>query len=188
VSRPLFFVNLAGFLLIAAGIMFKWGPWPSWKTLTAESQMATLRVLELIAQKTQLLVNLLNIELGLMVVIFGRNFKAPWKSHTQRIVIGFSTAALGALAVQIIWQIAARTVAPHSQAELQRALDFRDHLFNGNRALDVGVLIWWIACLWIDEPRPGAAAATPTIPLPPPDVPAEAEAPAEPSADEAAAE
>ena len=65
-----------------------------------------------------------------------------WKSHTQRIVIGFSTAALGALAVQIIWQIAARTVAPHSQAELQRALDFRDHLFNGNRAVSYTHLLY----------------------------------------------
>ena len=186
VSRPLFLVNLAGLLLVAAGIISMWGPWPSWKTLTAESQVATLRVLELIAQKTQLLVNLLNIELGLMVVLFGRNFKAPWKSHTQRIVIGFSTASLAGLAVQIIWQIAARTAAPHSQAELQRALDFRDRLFNGNRALDVAVLIWWIACLWIDEPGP--AATMPPAPMPPPEVPAEAEALAEPTSDMSAAE
>jgi len=186
VSRPLFFVNFAGLLLVAAGIMSMWGPWPSWKTLTAESQVATLRVLEFLAQKTQLLVNLLNVELGLMVILFGRNFKAPWKSHTQRIVIGFSTASLAGLAVQIIWQVAARTAAPHSQAELQRALDFRDRLFNGNRALDVAVLIWWIACLWIDEPGP--AATMPPAPMPPPEVPAEAEALAEPTSDMSAAE
>jgi hypothetical protein len=186
VSRPLFFVNFAGLLLVAAGIMSMWGPWPSWKTLTAESQVATLRVLEFLAQKTQLLVNLLNIELGLMVILFGRNFKAPWKSHTQRIVIGFSTASLAGLAVQIIWQVAARTAAPHSPAELQRALDFRDRLFNGNRALDVAVLIWWIACLWIDEPGP--AATMPPAPMPPPEVPAEAEALAEPTSDMPAVE
>jgi hypothetical protein len=180
-NRPMFFVNLVGFLLVTAGIMSMWGPWPSWKTLTAESQVATLRVLELIAEKTALAVNLLNIELGLMVVIFGRNFKAPWKSHTQRIAIGLSTASLGGLTVQIIWQFVARSAAPHSQADVQRALDLRDRLFNGNRALFVAVLIWWVVCLWMDQPV--SAAAKPSAPVPPPEVPAEAEAPAEPSED-----
>jgi hypothetical protein len=180
VSRPLLLVNLAGFLLVTAGIMWMWGPWPAWKTLTAESQLATLRVLQLIAQKTALLVDLFNIELGLMVVLFGRSYKAPWKSHTQRIAIGLSTASVGSLAVPAIWQLIARNAAPHSQAELTKLYDLRDRLFNSSGALYVVVLVWWIVSLWIDEPGPGAAAL-PASPAPPPDVPAEAEAPAEPS-------
>lgn len=186
--RSEFLVNLVGLLLVAAGIMSMWGLWPSWKTLTAESQVATLRVLQLIAQKTELLVDLLNIELGLMVVIFGRKFKAPWKSHTQRIAIGLSTASLGRILVQIILQFVARTAAPHSQPELQKVLDLQDRLFNASRALYVAVLVWWIVCLWMDEPGSGTAAAEPPAPAPPPDVPAEAEAPAEPGFDEPAAE
>jgi hypothetical protein len=187
VRRPELIVNLVGLLLVTAGIMSMWGPWPSWKTLTAESQVATLRILQLVAQKVELLVDLLNIELGLMVVIFGRKFKAPWKSHTQRIVIGLSTASLGGLIVQSIWQFIARTVVPHSQAELTKVLDLRDRLFNSSGALYVAVLIWWIVCLWIDEPQFGAKIV-PSNPAPPPEVPAEAEALAEPSEDMPAAE
>jgi hypothetical protein len=185
VRRAELLVNLAGLLLVAAGIISMWGPWPSWKTLTAESQSATLRVLDLIAEKTALLINLLNIELGLMVVIFGRKFNAPWKSHVQRIVIGLSTASLGGIAVQLIWQYVASGIAPHSLTPEQARpiLDFRDRLFNANKALYVAVLVWWIVCLWIDEPR-STPAAQPSTPHQPPDVPAEAEAPAEPTSDE----
>ena len=150
--RPQVIVNLVGLLLVTAAILWMWGPWPSWKTLTAESQVATLRVLQLIAQKTELLVDLLNIELGLMVVIFGRKFKAPWKSHAQRIVIGLSTVSLGRIAVQTIWQIIAKGAAPHTQAELQKLYDLRDRLLNASGALYVAVLVWWIVCLWMDEP------------------------------------
>ena len=181
-NRSQVLINLAGLLMVTAAIMWMWGPWPAWKTLTAESQVATLRVLQLIAQKTELLVDLANIELGLMVVIFGRKFKAPWKSHTQRIAIGLSTASLGGLLVQRTWEIVVKTAAPHSQAELTKVLDFRDRLFNASGALYVAVLIWWIVCLWIDEPG-SAASAPPSNP----EVPAEAEAPAEPSSEEPAA-
>jgi len=184
VRRAELIVNLLGLLLVTAGIMSMWGPWPAWKTLTAESQLATLRVLDLIAEKTGLLVNLLNIELGLMVVIFGRGFKAPWKSHTQRIVIGLSTASMGAVAVQVIWQFVLRSAQPHTQAEARPILEFHDRLLNANGALYVAVLVWWIVWLWIDEPDPAAARPS----APPPDVPAEAEALAEPTSDTTAAE
>jgi hypothetical protein len=179
VRRSQAIVNLIGLLLVTAGIMSMWGPWPSWQTLTAESQVATLRVLQLIAQKTALLVDLLNIELGLMVVIFGRHYNAPWKSHTQRIIIGLSTVSLGSLAVPTIWQFIAKSAAPHSQAELQKVLDLRDRLFNANRALQIAVLVFWIVCLWMDEP--GSADSAPHSD---PDVPAEAEALAEPTPEE----
>jgi hypothetical protein len=180
--RSQLIINIAGLLLVTAGVMSMWGAWPSWKTLTAESQVATLRVMQLVAQKTELLVDLANIELGLMVVIFGRKFKAPWKSHTQRIAIGLSTASLGGLLVQRTWEIIVKTAAPHSQEELQKVLNLRDRIFNASGALYVAVLVWWIVCLWIDEPG-SASAAKPSDP----DVPAEAEAPAEPTPDEAGA-
>jgi hypothetical protein len=187
VSRSQLIVNLVGLLLVTAGIMSMWGPWPAWKTLTAESQLATLRVLQLIAQKTELLVDLLNIELGLMVVLFGRSFKAPWKSHTQRIVIGLSTGSIGSLAIPAIWQFIVKGAAPHSQAEAQPLLDLRDKLFNAGGALYIVVLVWWIVCLWINEPESGASAQ-PSSPAPPPNVPGEAEALAEPTLDEPAVE
>jgi hypothetical protein len=115
--------------------------------------------MQLGAQKFDMLVDLLTVELGLLVVLLGRRFGAGWRTHTQRIVIGLSTASIAQLAVQAVWQFIARTAAPHSQAEYERILGLRDKLFNANGALYVAVLVWWIVCLWMDEPSAAATAA-----------------------------
>jgi len=148
-------------LAVAIGILSVWGPWPAWKTITADSALATLRLMQLGALKGDLLVDLLSVELGFIVVLFGRRYNAGWRSHSQRIVIGLSTASLAQLAAQGIWQIIARTAAPHTQAEYDRIIGLRDKLFNGSGAVYVAVLVWWIVCLWIDEPGAAAAAVAP---------------------------
>jgi hypothetical protein len=155
-------------LVVGAAVLATWGPWPSWKTLTADSALSALRFMQLLAQKGTLLSNVLAIELGVLVVLFGRRFKAGWRSHTQQIVIGLSTAAIAELAVQGVWQLIALKAAPHSEAEYERILGLREHLFNANSAIYVAVLLWWIACLWIDEPGTAVAAQTPS------DLPSEA--------------
>jgi len=68
--------------------------------------------------------------------------------------------------VEGTWQFIARTAVPHSQAEYEHLLGLRDKLFNANGAIYVGVLIWWIACLWMDEP--GAATGEPQLATPQP--------------------
>jgi hypothetical protein len=148
-------------LTVGAGVLAVWGAWPAWKTLTADSQLAVLRLMQLAAQKADLLLNVLTIELGLLVALFGRRFKAGWRSHTQQIVVGLSAAAIAQLAVQGFWQLIALKAAPHTQAEYERILDLRDKLFNANGALYVAVLIWWIVCLWIEEPGAKTAGQTP---------------------------
>ena len=144
---------------MAAGLLAVWGPWPAWKTLTADSALASLRLMQLVAQKGDLLLNVLTVGLGLLVVIFGSRFKAGWRSHVQQIAIGLSTAAIAQLAVQGVWQLIALKAMPHNEAEYERILGLRDKLFNANSAVFVAVLVWWIACLWLDEP--GAASETP---------------------------
>jgi hypothetical protein len=116
-----------------------------------------LRLMQLVAQKGELLLGVLTVQLGLLIVVFGRRFKAGWRSHTQQIVIGLSTVAIAQLAVQGIWQIIALTAVPHSREEYERILGLRDKLLNANNVVYIAVLVWWIACLWIDER--GAAAA-----------------------------
>jgi hypothetical protein len=147
--------------LLALGgvVLAEWGRWPAWKTLTAESPLAFLNLLQLVAQKTGLLVDVLTVSLGLLVVVFGRRYGAGWRSHAQRIVIGLSTASLGQLAVQIIWQVIAKTAAPHSMAEYERIVGLREKLFNANSVVYLVVVVWWIACLWIDEPGAPQTAA-----------------------------
>jgi len=152
--RNLWIVNAAGLLIVAGGILAFWGPWPAWKTMTANSELGVLRLMELIAQKLDLLIDLLNIELGLIVVLFGRHYTGGWRTHVQKIVIGLSTASVSQIAVQVIWQIIAKTVVPHSRPEYEHILALREKIFNASGATYVAVLIWWIAWLWIDEADP----------------------------------
>jgi hypothetical protein len=148
-------------LLPALIILAAWGPWPPLQSLTTGGYIANLRLMQLGAQKLDTLVDLLTVELGLLVILIGRRYGAGWRSHTQRIVIGLSTASCTELAVQAIWQIVARSAVPHSQAEYDRIMGLRDKMFNANGAIYIAVVIWWIACLWIDEPGASDAAEPP---------------------------
>jgi hypothetical protein len=161
VHRRTLLIWVLGATLIAGVVAGSWGPWPSsWKSITPDSTMALLRLLQLVAQKLSLMVDVLTICLGMLMVLFGRRFGAGWRSHTQQITIGLSTASLSQIGVQVIWQLIARSAAPHSMAEYQHIIGLRDKLLNANSAVFVVVLIWWIVCLWIDEP--GTANAEPT--------------------------
>jgi hypothetical protein len=147
-------------LIVGVAVLAAWGPWPALKTLKADSFLADLSLLQMGAQKLDMLVDLLTVQLGLLVVLLGRRFGAGWRTHTQRIVIGLSTASIAQLAVEGIWQFIARTAVPQSQAEYERIVGLRDKLFNANGALFVAVLVWWVICLWMDEPG-GAVAELP---------------------------
>ncbi|MGA2633047.1 MAG: hypothetical protein ABSF16_02335 [Terracidiphilus sp.] len=158
-SRSIWIVNGLGILMVAGLVLLFWGPWPVWKTVHANSQVAVLELMQLAAQKGELLVSVLNIELGLLVVLFGRRFKADWRSHTQKIVIGLSTAATAHLALLGAWQLIAMKAVAHSQAEYDHILGLRDKLTDANGSVYFAVLLWWIVCLWRDEP--GTIVGTP---------------------------
>lgn len=143
--------------LVAVGCVAPavWGPWPAWKTLIATSTQAVLGLMQLAEQKGNLLVAVLTVELGLLIVLFGRRFKAGWRSHAQQIVIGLSTVAIAQMALQGVLQMIALTAAPHSREEYERILNLAGKVLNAYDAVGLAVLLWWIAWLWIDEP--GAA-------------------------------
>lgn len=160
-SRRAWIVGTLALLAAGAGVLAAWGPWPAWKTLTADSTMSVLRFTQLVAQKASLLSDVLTVGLGLLVVLFGRRFKAGFRSHTQLIVIGLSTAAITQMAVRGIWQQIALHAMPQSQAEYEHLIGIQEKLYNANSVLFIAVLIWWIACLWINEPGTESAAAIP---------------------------
>jgi hypothetical protein len=155
-------------LAVGAGVLAVWGPWPAWKTLSAGSTLAVLGLLQLASQKGDLLVNVLTVQLGLLVLLFGRRFKAGWRSHVQGILIGLSTVAAAQMLRDGIWELIARKAAVHSQEEYYRLVGLQEKLLNATDVVYAVVLVWWIACLWMDEPGKATAApadvAMPEIP------------------------
>ncbi len=151
-----------GLLALGGLVLWKWGPWPQWKAITFDTPIAKLQFMQLLAVKTGLLVDVLSVALGFLVVAFGQRYGAGWRSHVQRIMIGLSTASLAQMGAQGIWEIIARHTIPHSRAEYEHVLGLQAKLLNTNSAVYVLVLIWWIVCLWIDEPGAAVASTTDT--------------------------
>ena len=147
---------------VSGVITAKWGPWPSWQTLTAGSTLSALRAMQLFAQKTELLSDTLTIQLCLLVVLFGRRYGAGFRSHAQQIVIGLSTASMTQLAVRLIWQAIAMHTTIHAQADYEHVMALEEKFYNANNVVYLAVLLWWIAYLWMDEPG-STADATPTM-------------------------
>jgi hypothetical protein len=146
-------------LLVALGglVIATWGRWPVLKPIVPDNLLAWLSLLQLVAQKGALLTDVITVALGLLVVLFGRRYGAGWRSHPQRIMIGLSTVSVAQLAVQIIWQMIALSAKPRSMPEYERVVGLRDGLFNANSAIALIVAVWWVACLWLDEPGSGEA-------------------------------
>jgi hypothetical protein len=156
VQRSIFIVNTVGLLLLAGGLLYFMGPWPVWKQLsTLDATMVRLYVMQIIAQKGELLVALLTVGLGMLVFLFGRRFKAGWRSHTQSIVIGLFAVAVSLLALEVV---VLRTLH-YTQAEQASVMRLRLSFAFNNELVYLAALVWWIVWLWRDEP--GAAKPEP---------------------------
>jgi hypothetical protein len=143
---------------VGAAVLVFWGHWRAWKTLTASSELATIRLMDLAVDKGILFSSVVTIELGLLITLLGRRFGAGWRSHAQRIAIGLSTVALAQLVLRASLQAIGTQTHIHTQADYERVMDLRDKLIHGNNGAYLCVLVWWIACLWFDEPGATSAA------------------------------
>ncbi len=161
-KRSIWIVNTVGLLVVAGGVLVAIGPWPAAKELDWGSLLGKLRLMQLVAMKGETLVALLTVELGLLVVLFGRLFKAGWRSHTQQITIGLSTVAISLLTIRAAVQAIVRAAHPQTHEEYERIVGLMDKLMNANRMIYVAVVLWWIFWLWLDEPGTPKAAATET--------------------------
>ena len=144
-------------MAVGALVLAFWGPWPAWRTVVSGP---SINVLQMIAQKASLLGDVETIVVGLLIVAFGHRYGAGWRSHTQSIAIGLSTASIAQLSVQAIWQAIVHKAVAHSMAEYQHILGIREHLFNTSSGVYIAALIWWIIMLWFDEPGARATVAT----------------------------
>lgn len=149
-------------LAIAVAVVIKWGPWPPLQTVFARSLLSDLRLMQLVAQKGDLLLDLLIVELGLVMAFCGSRFNAGWRSHTQRIVIGLSTASIAQLLLRFGMQTIANGPPPRTQEQYQHLTSLQEKLYNANSVVFVLVLVWWIVCLWIDDPNVDEPGAKPS--------------------------
>ena len=156
IQRSIFIVNTVGLLAMAGGMLYFLKPWPEWKQLAAlDPMMIRLILMQLAAQKGELLVALLTVGLGLLVLLFGRRFKAGWRSHTQSIVIGLFAVAVSLLALDVV---VLRTFH-YTQAEQASVMHLRLSFAFAHELMYLAALVWWIVWLWRDEP--GAAQPEP---------------------------
>ncbi len=151
-ERKVWIAATVALLAVGGVVLALWGPWPSYKTFMAASEESVLRMMQLFAQKADLLADVLIIQLGLLVALFGRYYNAGWRSHVQQIVIGLSTASIAQLAIRGTLQHIVAHVTIHSQDDYQHIMGFMSKLDNANSTIFLVVLVWWIVCLWIDEP------------------------------------
>ncbi len=152
---PAWVTGVVALLAGATAVIKWWGEWPPASVVFEQSTLGHLRFMQLVAQKGDLFNDVLALELFVLVVIFGRRFKAGWRSHTQQILLGLSTTSVTLIVMQVMWQTLRRNM-PHTQAGYDHLMNVQDRLVNANSTVALVVMIWWIACLWIDEP--GAAA------------------------------
>ncbi len=157
-TPPAWGMGITASLTISALALAVMGPWPALVSIVPNSLMNAVNLLQLLTQKGGIAVDLLSVCLGLLSVFFGRRCGTGWRLHPQLVIIGLSTASLGQLATQLIWQAIAKSAAPHSMAEYVHIMDLREKLLNANSVIYVVVLIWWILWLWFDEP--GARLST----------------------------
>jgi hypothetical protein len=153
VSRGAWVGGALALMAIGAAVIATWGKWPQWQTLNAPGLLSHLQLLQLIALKAGLLIDVETVLLGITVALFGRRVGAGWKTHTQRIVLGLATASLSQIVSEAVVQWIEATAKPQSMEEAQKIMDLREHIFYANSAVYVLVLIWWIICLWRDEPK-----------------------------------
>lgn len=161
VARRTWVIGALVVMAMGAVVLWQWGPWPSWEAVKGGSAW---QLLQLLVQKGSRFVDLETIAVGLLIVALGGRFGAGWRSHTQRIMIGLSTASIAELAVQGTWESIVRAVRANpsvirSFADQKRIIGLGDKLSNANEVVFITVLVWWIVCLWFDEP--GIAAAAP---------------------------
>jgi hypothetical protein len=168
IKRSAWVAGALTLMVLGAIVLYYWGEWPAWQTLTAGGGLiANLQLLQFIALKASLLLDVETVLLGLVIVIFGRHFHAGWKTHIQRIMIGLSVVSLAQLAAEAIAQIIGRNAHPTTRAEAQHFIDLSDRIFYANSAVLILALIWWIWALWKNEPTQGELVTATPVLLPP---------------------
>ncbi|MGD0357165.1 MAG: hypothetical protein ABSA73_06095 [Terracidiphilus sp.] len=156
IQRSVWIVNTVGLLLVAGGLLAFFEPWPVWKNLPLDSLLGKLLLMQLAAHNGDVLVALLTVGLGVLVMFFGRHYKAGWQSHTQSIVIGLFAVAVSLLALEVV----IHQTLHYTQAQSESVMRLRLSFAFAYQLMSLAAQVWWIAWLWRDEPGAATVAAT----------------------------
>jgi|HubBroStandDraft_1064217.scaffolds.fasta_scaffold12179_4 hypothetical protein len=157
-KRPAWVVGSVVLLGGAAAVIFFWGKWPPAKMMFDPSTLGHLRLMQLFEEKGDVFNDVLAVGLFALVVIAGRRFKAGWRSHAQQILAGLSVNSATLLIEQVIWQKTIQNM-PRTREAYNHVLDLQGHLQNAGSMVALVVMLWWIVCLWIDEPKTTSLSA-----------------------------
>jgi len=166
-ERSLWIANTTGLLLVTGLVLAFWGPWLTKKDMVWDTIIARLHLMQFAALKGNVLVALLTVALGLLVVIFGRQFKSGWRSQPQMIAIGLSTVGVASLVALVIFNRLQVTVQeifksgqPNARQQYEHIVTLATNLGNARELIYVFALVWWIVWLWRDEPGTAAVDTT----------------------------
>jgi len=145
---------------VAGVVTWLWSPWPAWQELESQPAGLRLTLLGLAGTRSVIFTSLLTVEVTLLLTIFGKRFGSGWRSHARQIALGLSTYSIGYLVVDRIqnliietFKATMRTAGHHvTQQEYDHTVKLLTHLGNVVLTLWLLVLIWWIVCLWRNEP------------------------------------
>jgi len=173
------FVGILVMLAVGVGIMTFWGPRPTEAMLWMDSELSALQLLRVADLNGFLLADLLAVQLGILVIIFGREYKGSGRSHSVQIVLGLAVAAITQMSLVGGWQALIKWALIPGQAEYERLMSLQDVLFNIASGVYVAVLVWWIVSLWLGatgerhrrrrrrswQTAPAAAGDKPVLPV-----------------------
>ena len=150
-----------------SGAIYRENEQTPWRTiLPLQNRHGTMQPLGFDAANERLFVAALTVGLGVLVLVYGRRFKAGWRSHTQSITIGLLVTAVAQLSLQEYFfrmQAAVQKMVDaqvhNVRQEYERIIHQASYLVNLDRVIFVAVLIWWIVWLWRDEPGAAEQAA-----------------------------
>ncbi len=151
-SRRQWIAGTLALLAVSGVVLGLWGPWPSRSTLFPASGFSALPLMDLIADKGLVLFGALFVQLGVLVLIFGRKFKPGWHSHAQQLAIGFSIEYFLQLSVEATSLHLETHAASYTPDALKRATEGFHSLMTASSIMLLVVLAWWIVCFWNDEP------------------------------------
>lgn len=140
-------------ILLAAILVFFWGPWPSIVT-PGTDEIHPLLLMPILTSKGNLLVGILTLEAMLTMLLASQRSGLNWRSHAQRIMHGLAFYAAVNLISQALIQHLSQPSVQTSMAQVQANMNMIREIGYGRTASYFVSVAYWIGSLWIGSKTP----------------------------------